>query len=133
MKRCKNFLVSATVLILLYSAPSSAQSDGEASSLKFLERSLDLADALQEHFRREESGNWLNDFRWIGFSEWSFESNAQASGGFFTNERVLLLLRIPRGKVQPYLGMVTGLSTSEDGVAFDPGSKGMMLGLFWNF
>jgi hypothetical protein len=132
MKPWKQLPLLTVILAALCFGPSSARAE-EAPGLECLESFIQSPNTPRDFFMREGPGYWLNDLRWIGFDDWSFELNAEDAGHAFTYAPIVLLLRDPEGKIQPYVGILPHITMSDGGL--DPHLKnpGVMFGLSWSF
>jgi hypothetical protein len=132
MKLWKLFPWLTIVLASLCFGPSSARAEEEPG----LERRgyfIQSPSAARKFYTREGPGYWFNDLRWIGFDEWSFELNAEERGHAFTYAPMVLLLRDPEGKIQPYMGILPYLRMSDGGVDSRWKNPRVMFGLSWSF
>jgi hypothetical protein len=120
---------------LLWFAPSATRAE-EGPGLGSSGWSLKLPETPRELWTRDGRGYWLNDFKWIGFDDWSFELEAEEAGQAFSwtyTPPVVLLLRASRGDIQPYLGILPSLTMAGAGFDLHLNSPGLMLGVSWSF
>ena len=132
MKLRKLLPILAFVMTLLSFAPGAARAEekpGLRSPASFL---LD-PDTPREFWTRDGLGYWLNGFKWIGFDDWSFELRTEEPSRGLTYAPVVLLLRVPRGDIQPYMGILPYLTMSGGGLDLHVNGPGVMFGLCWSF
>jgi hypothetical protein len=136
MKLWKRLPILTLTLIAtsLYVAPGVARA-GHESGLKSSSWSLEQTDPPGDLWTRDGLGYWLNDFRWFGYDDWSLELEAVETGGAFDYEYapVVLLLRVPKGEIRPYIGILPYLTMSRSGLDLHLDSPGVMLGVCLSF
>ncbi len=130
----KQLPILTLIATLLCFAPSAARA-GEGPGLRSSSWSLERPDTPAELWTRDGFGYWFKDFKWIGFDDWSFELKAEEPGPAFTCAYAspVVLLRVSRGDIQPYLGILPYLTMSGDGFDLHLNSPGVMLGVSWSF
>jgi hypothetical protein len=134
-KHLSIFSILTLLATLLCFAPSAARAQ-EGPGLRSSGWSLTRPEASRKLWTRDGLGYWLNDFKWIGFDDWSFELKAEEAGQAFSctyAPPVVLLLRASKGDIQPYLGILPSLTTSGGGFDLHLDSPGVMLGVAWSF
>jgi len=132
MKLRKRLPILALIVTLLYFAPGAVRAE-EKPGVRSPESFLQGLDTPREFWTRDGLGCWLNGFKWIGFYDWSFESKTEEPSRSFTYAPVVLLLRPPRGEIQPYMGILSYLTMSGGGLDLRLNGPGVIFGLSWSF
>jgi len=132
MKLWEQFPLMTIILAFLCFGPSSARAE-EEPGLMSPEPFIQSPNTARAFYTREGPGYWFNDLRWIGFDDWPFEFNPEEPGRAFTYAPIVLLLRDPKGKIQPYVGILPYLTLSDGGVEPHLRSPGVMFGVSWSF
>jgi hypothetical protein len=134
MKLRKQLAILTLIAALLHFAPSVAHAE-EKPGARSPASSLQTLDTPGELWTRDGFGYWLNDFKWIGFDDWSFELKAEEPGRAFTYEYapVVVLLRVPKGELQPYIGILPYVTMSGGSFDLHLNDPGVMFGLWWRF
>jgi hypothetical protein len=134
MKFPKQFAILTLILVLSYFAASVAHAEagpstGTPGTL------LQVADTAKQLWIRDGLGYWFNEFKWVGFDDWSFELKVEDPGRAFTYEYVpvVLLMRVPSGRLQPYMGILPYVTMSSGALDLHLNDPGVMFGLWWRF
>jgi hypothetical protein len=132
MKMRQGLQILTLILILVCIAPVPAQAEDE-SGRRTAGSPLQGKNTPREFYARDGLGYWFSDFRWVGFDDWPFDSNAEDPGRAFTYAPVVLLLRYPKWEIQPYVGMFPYFTMSGGGIDLRPGEPGVVVGVSLSF
>jgi hypothetical protein len=134
MKFPKQFAVLTLILVLPYFVASVAYAEAGPSTGS-PETLVQLADTPKQLWIRDGLGYWFNDFKWVGFDDWSFELKVEDPSRTFTYEYVpvVFLMRVPSGRLQPYMGILPYVTMSSGTFDLHLNDPGVMFGLWWRF